>query len=161
MNIGKTIDLSKKENLILFNTIYHRTTDETNKHDAISLVFKDMDTGGKILKILDDPKMEVYKAKAHVDLGDINHVIIERDKVDKFDVRHKQKTLDIAKLLGKDAEDFYWNCLKTKNFKETKQITMDNRLFSCDRNIEDFYRYKCLNHFGQKELTKPSKGFLI
>lgn len=159
MNIGKTIDLSKKENLILFNTIYHRTTDETNKHDAISLVFKDMDTGGKILKILDDPKMEVYKAKAHVDLGDINHVIIERDKVDKFDVRHKQKTLDIAKLLGKDAEDFYWNCLKTKNFKETKQITMDNRLFSCDRNIEDFYRYKCLNHFGQKELTKPSKGF--
>lgn len=159
MDMTKTLGLSKKENLILFNTVYHRNTDDTKKHDAISLIFKDMKTGKKQLKVIDDPKMEVYKAKEHIDLGDTNHVIIERSKLDKFDVGHKQKVLDIAKLLGKDATDFYWNCVKTRNFKEQKQIMMDNRLFACDRNIEDFYRYKCINHFGEKNITKPSKGF--
>lgn len=159
MDIGKVINLDKNENLVLFNTIYHSNIDNDRKRDAISLVFKDMDTGKKVLREIENPNIEVYKAKPHVDLGDINHITIEREKLDRFDIQYNQKVLELAKLLGKEAEDYYWNCVKSKNFKETNKILMDNRLFACDRNIEDFYRYKCYNYFGEKELSNTRKGF--
>lgn len=159
MDIGKILGMSKKDNVILLNTIYHSKIDEDNKHDAISLIFKDMNTGDKFLKEIIDPKIEVYKAKEYVDLGDANHICIEREKLNKYDVSYKNRRKDLATLLGSEAEKFYNHCIKTRQFKEINRILMDNRLFSSDRNIEDFYRYKTLNYFGEKQLNKTTKGF--
>lgn len=159
MDIGKIIDIDKNKNMVLFNTIYTPDTDGDRKHDAISLIFKDLDTGKKILREIKDPMVEVYKARPNVDLGDINHIVQPIENLEKFDVSYNKKILDLAKLLGPQAEKYYWDCIKSRNFKETNKILMDNRLFACDRNIEDFYRYKAYNYFGEKTLNNTRKGF--
>lgn len=159
MDFGKICKLPKDGDYILFNTIYHANTDKGDRRssDAITLIFKNLTTGKKVIREIIDPEIEIYMAKPDVQLGKYVHVDIPIDDVDIYDVSYKNKLRDMAKLLNR--EDFYWDCLKTRRMSELNQIMMCNKFFSADRNIEDFYRYKSLKYFGQKELRNTTKAF--
>ena len=58
MNFGEVVNLPKSGNYILFNTIYHNRTDDPDIKDVITLVFKDLDTGEKIIKDVENPKID-------------------------------------------------------------------------------------------------------
>lgn len=157
MDIGKLIELPKNSNFILFNTIYHKKISEDHE-DAITLIFKNMSTGEKIVKDIINPQIEVYVANSDVELGTYNHIDIDLKDTHIEDVSFRNVERDLAKLIGN--EEFYWNCIRERRFDDIKQIQEYNRFFSSDRNIEDFYRYKCLKHFGMKDLTNTTKGYL-
>ena len=160
MDIGKILNLPKNENWMLFNTIYHKNIDPKDKKspDAITLILKNLDTGKKIVKTIKDPKIEIYMAKPDVDLGSYNHIDIPIDDVDVYDVSYKNRLRDMASLIGQ--EQFYWNCLRERRFNDLDQIMLYNRFFSADKNIEDFYMFKCRDYFGTKQLPDMHKSFL-
>lgn len=158
MDIGKLIQLPKNSDFILFQTLYHnKVEDNPDVQDAISLIFKNMNTGEKFIKTIDNPQMEIYVAKPEVDLGDYDHIDIDLADTQLVDVSYKNIVRDMYKILGE--ENTYWNCIKERRFDDLKRIKECNRFFSSDRNIEDFYKYKCLHHFGMKELRGTTKGF--
>ena len=49
-----------KENIMLLNVIYHRPMKENEYKDYLDIVYKDLDTGEKILKTIETPEMEIY-----------------------------------------------------------------------------------------------------
>lgn len=159
MDMTKVLNLPPNSDWILFNTMYHKNIDKTDRRspDAITLVLKNTNSGKKMVKTITDPNIEIYMAKEHIDLGYYNHVDIPIDNLDVYDVNYKNKLRDMAKLI--DKEDFYWNCIKQKRFSDLDQLLTYNRFFSADRNIEDFYMYKCRKHFGDKELNNTTKAF--
>lgn len=159
MDIGKILGLPKGGDWVLFNTMYHKKVDKSDKNskDAITLVLKNMNSGKKIVRVVEDPLIEIYLAKEGVELGRYHHVDIEKEKLDRYDVSYKNRLHDMAKLIGK--ENFYWDCIKQRRFNDLDQLLLYNRFFSADRNIEDFYMYKCRKHFGDKELVGTRKAF--
>lgn len=159
MDFGKICKLPNDGNYILFNTVYHSKTvkSDRNSPDAITLVFKNLDTGKKVIREIKNPDIEIYMAKPDVNLGKYVHVHIPKEDVNVYDVNYKNKLRDMAKLIG--SEDYYWDCIKQRRFNDINKIMMCNRFFSADRNIEDFYRYKSLKYFGQKTLKNTTKGF--
>lgn len=159
MDFSKISKLPSDGDYILFNTIYHNNIIKGDRKspDAITLIFKNLTTGKKVIREIENPEMEIYMAKPDVQLGKYVHVDIPIDDVEIHDVSYKNKLRDMAKLLNN--EDFYWDCLKKRQFSELNQIMMCNRFFSADRNIEDFYRYKSLKYFGQKTLKNTTKLF--
>lgn len=160
MDMHKVLGMSNKENWILFNTIYHKNIDPNDKKspDAITLIFKNLDTGKKKVKTIKNPQIEIYMAKDHVNLGSYAHIDIPIDDVDVYDVSYKNRLRDMAALIGQ--EQFYWNCLKQRRFDDLNQIMLYNRFFSADKNIEDFYMFKCRDYFGTKQLPEMHKSFL-
>ena len=158
MEIGKVIELPKNSDFILFNTVYNNRVEEEGVDDAISLIFKNMKTGEKFIKTVDNPKIEIYVANPDVDLGTYDHIDIKVKDTHIEDVSYKNILKDMAKIIGR--EDYFWQCIKERRFDDLKRIQEVNRFFSSDRNIEDFYRYKCLKHFGEKMLNNTTKGFL-
>lgn len=160
LDIGKIIGLPADSDWILFNTLYHKNIDKKDRSspDALTLVFKNMNSGKKMVKTIKNPLMEIYMAKDHVDLGTYHHVDIPIGDLNVYDVSYKYKLKDMAKLIGK--EQWYWNCLKERRFNDLDQIMLYNRFASADRNIEDFYMYKCRKHLGTKELKNTRKAYM-
>lgn len=166
MDFKRISELDQNKNYILFNTIYHKKVEpkrlkgkiKENYVDKIDLIFKNLDTGEKVLKEIEGPEMEIYVAKDDVELGDYVHVDIDKDKVNKVDVPYRNLLLEMARMVG--LEDSYWKCLREGRYDDLNQIMEINKFFSCDRNIEDFYRYKSLKYFGLKDLKNITKGFL-
>lgn len=158
MNFEEVTHLPRNSTYMLFNTIYHKSTDNGDGSDSIDLIFKNTKTNEKILRRIDNPNMEIYVAKPNINLDNYVHIDIDRDDVDKVDVPYRDIEHEMYKLIGQ--EKYYWDCIKQRRFQDIKRIYECNRLFSCDRNIEDFYKYKSLKHFGVKELKNNSKGFL-
>lgn len=158
MDIGKVIQLPKNSDFILFNTVYNNRVNEDGVDDALSLIFKNMKTGEKFIKTIDNPQIEIYVANPDVDLGNYDHIDIKVKDTHIEDASYKNILKDMAKLIGR--EDYFWQCIRERRFDDLKRIQEVNRFFSSDRNIEDFYRYKCLKHFGEKMLNNTTKGFL-
>lgn len=158
MNIEQKIGLPKNSDYLLFNTIYHKRTNDDGVNDSIDLILKNINTNEKIIKRIDNPDMEIYMAKPDVELGDYVHIDIAKEDVDLIDVPYSRLIPEMYKLIGQ--EKYYWDCIRQRRFDDAKRIFEYNRFFSADRNIEDFYRYKCLKHFGMKPLNNTTKGFL-
>lgn len=162
MNMTKLLNLHNNEDYILLDTVHHKSKrDEEGKYtsEAISLIIKNINTGEKIVKLIEKPMLEAYVAKPEVEIEN-PLVIIPTDDVEKVELSHQNLLKDTAKLIGDEAVKFYWNCLKSKNKQGLDEIKKWKRIFSSDWNIEDFYRYKCLEYFGKKEHINLTKGFL-
>ena len=157
MNFGEVVNLPKSGNYILFNTIYHNRTDDPDIKDVITLVFKDLDTGEKIIKDVENPKIEVYVAKKGIDLGEYTHIDIDEKDTELVDCSYKSILKDLSEMLG--YKSYYNKCMQEKRYDDAKRIMEVNRIFSSDRNIEDFYKFKSKQYFGTKELKNITKGF--
>ena len=100
MNFGEVVNLPKSGNYILFNTIYHNRTDDPDIKDVITLVFKDLDTGEKIIKDVENPKIEVYVAKKGIDLGEYTHIDIDEKDNKLIDSSYKSILKDLSEMIG-------------------------------------------------------------
>src|SRR5574344_2018212 len=116
MDIGKLIKLPKDSNYILFNTIYHNKIDSVDGvDDAITLIFKNMDTGEKIIRTIDNPQIEVNIVKDGVPLDNYNHIDIDIEDVEQVDISYKNMMHDIAKITNN--MDYFWSCVRERRFR--------------------------------------------
>lgn len=161
MDMTKVLGLPKGSDYFLLNQIYHRPryNGDEQTPDAITLILKNVNTGEKTLKIIENPQIEAYVAKDHVQI-DHPLIYIPESDVTKVDLSYRYVLKDIATLMGDQALQYYWECIKNRRSSELKNLHKWNRIFSSDVNIEDFYKQKCMEHFGVKQGIKLSKGFL-
>jgi len=161
MDMTKLLGLPEGGDYILLNQMYHKPKRDGDDMtpDAISLIIKNIKTGEKQLKIIENPQIEAYVAKDDVQI-DYPMICIEADKVNKVDLSYRYVLKDIAGLIGEQAVNQYWQMIKERRSSELKNFHKWNRIFSSDVDVEDFYKFKCLEHFGTKEKFKLTKGFL-
>ena len=149
MNIQSILKLDENYRWMLFNTIYQVDRESKRWSDEIFLIFKNIDTGEKIFKKIKSPKIEVYIA----DEGSIderyNHTCTDISHTKRYDVTFMSKEKEIADILGGDALAEYNKCKMRGEYREAREVIAKHpRVFSSDKNIEDFYRFKCVEQYG-------------
>ena len=145
--------------LTIMNTFYQYPKFEDGKKvedDYIALVYKDNVTGKKKYKIIKKPEYTFYILKNEADRVNYNRMFIERDKVTPVTVPYLEVEKEIAKLTGN--EEFYATNIKNRNKALNNQLHTNPDIFYSDANIEDHYRFKFANTYGN-EIKKIKKGF--
>ena len=145
--------------LTIMNTFYQYPKFEDEKKvedDYIALVYKDNVTGKKKYKIIKKPEYTFYTLKNEADRVNYNRMFIERDKVTPVTVPYLEVEKEIAKLTGN--EEFYATNIKNRNKALNNQLHTNPDIFYSDANIEDHYRFKFANTYGN-EIKKIKKGF--
>mgnify|MGYP004558449717 CR=1 FL=1 len=141
----------------LINTIYHKSkkNPETGKYgsDSIDIIFRDNITGEKKLHHINNPEYTYYMANDDIA---INHNLLFIPKEDAHTVTCKYSDIkkDIAEKTG-NLEWFYDN-IRSGNYKENDKIFTHNRVFRADLNIEDYYRYEFDKKYKNTPIT-PTK----
>ena len=150
-------NLSVNKNISLINTIYHRPRKENNKwFDAITLIWKDNDTGQKFHKCIIEPEYEYFMLKEGLAL-DNNELFIERDKVEPIRCKYMDIEKDIAERTGN--LDFFYNNIKSGNRYSNRYLHTHKSVFMSDAHIQDYYMFRFSREYGIND-TKLTKSFL-
>lgn len=144
--------------LSLINTIYHKSIKlENGKYsDAITLIYKDNNTGIKYHKTIDAPEFEYYKIKDEY-VTDYNQFFIEKDKVETITVKYQDLLKDIASRTNN--LEFYYENIKNGNNKANNRLHTHPAIMLSDMNIEDYYRFK-FNQYYLSEKVSLTKSYL-
>ena len=145
-------------NVSLVNVIYLRSQkNELGKwgDDYLYIVFKDMDTQEVKMQELINPKYTYYISNG---TKSINHnlLYIEKEYVEPVTTTYR----DLKKSIAEKTNnlDWYYDCLKSGNFKDTDRLFEIPTVFNADMHIEDYYR-KLFARLYKNEPYNPTKVF--
>lgn len=106
--------------------------------DYMLIVYKDLDTGKKGHQYIYKPEYEYYKLKDGY-TSDHNLFIVEKDKTDKVVCKYKDLLKSIAENTGNTG--FFYNNIRTGNYRGNNVLHEIPTILFSDMNIEDKYRF--------------------
>lgn len=159
INISLIAGYPNGSDLTLINIIYHKAVkDEDGKYgkDGLSIIYRDNKTMKKKLHFIEEPEYTYYKLKE--DFSDVdrdifetfvkregydgrlyhNPMFIEKELVDPITCKYNELLKSMAE--STDNLDWFYDNLKSGNFKDNKLLFTHENLFQCDIPIEDYYR---------------------
>lgn len=150
--------------LLLLDTWYERPTKVNGKReDRLHLMYKHIETGEKYLETLVNPEIDIYFTKDDIEYSTVQpHIAI--DKVVKHTTKYKDVLSYIAEYADKRTQttkytDFFYDCIKKRNFDKMKQLHQYRHVHSSDIDIEDYYRIKFLEYYRTEDLP-ITKAFM-
>lgn len=149
-----------KNDIMLTNIIYNYPTKSTEWTDYLNIIYKDISTGEKHLKVIEKPQIEIYFTKDEYRNYDYNKNFIELDKVDKHICEYKNVEFYIAKQAGKEYQNYAKQCLETKNRQALKNLHKYPYVFGSDYSIEAWYRAQWLLNYDNDKPKHLTKQFL-
>jgi len=127
-------------NITIINAIYHKSQRDGEggwTNDSIDIVFKDLDTGQKKVQHIVSPNYTYYMANANVRVP-TPQLCIEKEKVHPVECKYRDLKKDIAAKT--DNLNFFFDNLKSGNYKENDKLFTIPTIFNADMHIEDYYR---------------------
>ena len=150
----------KGSDITILNTIYERSKKDENTgkwgKDNITIVYKDNISGKKGMSFIENPDYLYYKLKPNLDAS-YPRLYIGKDQVDECICSYSNIEKDIAQRT--DNLDYYYENIKTGNYKANRQLHQIPSILGSDMNIQDHYRHL----FGRiyKNTIKPiTKGYI-
>ena len=145
-------ELPKSNEYLLLNVLYHRPTKESNYKDYASLVFKNITTGKKVLLTLEDPPYLMYVAKP--EYRDYKHYPSYKplDEVYQKKVKFKSILKEIAKIGGKQTENFFDACIKNNRFGERKELHKYPYVLATDYDYRNYFRCEWMLHYHDYDM---------
>ena len=112
--------------------------------DFIDILYKDMDTGEKIVETIMCPKIEIWVTKP--EYRDYTHIrdTFPKKKCDPYYVTYKNRYAEVAKILGCDV----------------RKVKKSPYIFQFDMNIETFYLIQFILEYGNELPKKITMGAL-
>lgn len=149
----------EKDSVMLLDIQYIPSSKE-HKTDYLYIIYKNLDTGKKHLKVVENPKMEIYFEKP--EYRNFNYIKSYEylDRVEKRVVRYKDILFEIAKDAGPSTESYLSNCLKNRDRDGVKSLYLYNYVFGADYDIRVWWRNKWLNDLDNNREKPLTKGFL-
>lgn len=146
-------------NLSLLNTIYHnpKKYDGKKYSDALTLVYKDNDTGKKYQEFIEHPEYEYFRYKEGIEIPEYPELCIPADKVEP--VRCKYINLEKEIAQATDNLDFFYDNISNGDRYENRRLHSHTTLFNSDMHIEEFYRYKFAQRYGINNM-RITKSYL-
>ena len=146
-------------NITLLNTIYIRPQklpDGKYSNDSIYIIFKDLDTGEKKFQYIESPEYTYYISNGQKDIT-TNMVFIEDKYVKPVSCKYRDLKKSIAELTGN--LDFYYDNIKSGNYKNNDKLLTIPTVFRADLHVEDYYRFE-FGRLYQNNVFKLSKMYL-
>ena len=144
-------------NISLLNVMYIRAKKdpETGKwgNDYLYIIYKDLDTGEKHVQEIKSPKYRYYMVNQGVPVS-YNRLFIEKHNVHPVECNYSDLRISVAEQTGN--LDWYYDKLKSGNYKATEELFTLPSVFGADINIEDFYRFE-FNKLYKNDSYTPTK----
>lgn len=141
-------------NITILNTIYHYPRKDENEkwvNGAITLIAKDLDSGKKLISIIDNPTYEFYTVKPeyYPNIQNYYHKAYPIEWLTLHEVPYVNLNKDIAEFLDKKHD--YYEDMKCRDWRSRVSLYhTDNRIVRSTMNISDFYRYKFAKMYQNK-----------
>lgn len=149
-----------KDNAMLIDVQYMKANRKEKIPDYLYIIWKDLDTGEKHLKIVEEPKMTIYFEKPEFrDHTNWNNYK-ELEKCDAKTVKYKDIMYAIADDWGEEGRQFIQNCFETRQFGKLNEIFLYPYSFGADYDIRVWYRYNWKKTFSNDRPKTLTKGFL-
>lgn len=148
----------KEKHYQFLNSFYTRPKWKDGKMvvpDCLGIIYRDEDTNEKDIEFIYQPDIEFYLALEDVE---IPHPLryIDKNLVEKCSCKFSNLALTLAKTAGDDMVRDYYETIKKAPAKANKKFHYLPYVFNSDMDIEDFWKGKFLDTFGETKdkLTK-------
>jgi len=127
--------------------------DDGTKVDVLIKILRNEENNEKFSEVIYDPDFTYYVNNEDEEI-DRPVVYISKDKVHEVTTKSRDIVKSVAFEIG--AEDYFFKCMKNKEFRMAKEVLLDPNVHGADVDIEDYYISK---HYQQYPITE-SKNFL-
>lgn len=128
--------------------------------DCLYIIWKDLETDEKKLKVVPEPKMTFYFEKEEFRNHDYNLTYQEIDKLRPATCKYKDIKFAIAQEMGEPGKRFLQNIFETKRFGDFKEFNRYPYAFGHDFDIRTWYRYAWDKSGIKASKRRLSKGFM-
>ena len=149
-----------KDSSMLIDIQYIRPNRKEGQKDLLYMIWKDLDTGEKHLKVVEEPKMDIYFSKPECRDFTHNKNYEHIEKLDKVSVKYKDILYAIADDIGPRGKDMIKNAYETRNFQAIKQLHLHPYAFATDFDVRAWYRIKWLQLLNNNRIKTLDKGFM-
>lgn len=150
----------KEDSSMLIDIQYVKANRKNNTPDYLYLIYRDMDTDEKQLKIIPEPKMDIYFTKPEFRNHTYNKNYELKSKLDKKVVRARDIIYEIANDQGEIGRQRLNDCFNTRNYKGLQEFYMYPYVYGADYDVRVWYRNQWLNKFDNNRPKILKKGFL-
>lgn len=155
--MSKLID---KTDAMLVDIQYVRANRRTKEPDALYMIWKEISTGEKHLKVVMEPKMEIHFEKP--ELRNHNYVknyTLLKDTDTKV-VKYTDIPFAIANDLGDQGKVILNNFFSTKNPQYLKSLYCTPYVFGADYDVRVWYRNQWFKTYHNDKPKTITKGFM-
>lgn len=149
-----------QSNSMLIDVQYIRPNRKEDQKDLLYMIWKNLDSGEKFLKVIPEPKMDIYFSKPECRDFTHNKNYEFVDRLDRVSVKYKDILYAIADDMGPRGRDMIKNAYETRNFQELKKLNLYPYVFASDYDVRAWYRIKWLERFNNSRIKTLDKGFL-
>ena len=153
-------EIPDQSNSMLIDIQYIRPNRRENQQDLLYIIWKNLDTGEKFLRVVPEPKMDIYFSKPECRdfVHNKNYEFI--DRLDRVSVKYKDILYAIADDMGPSGRDMIKNAYETRNFQELKKLNLYPYVFASDFDIRAWHRIKWIEKFNNSRIKTLDKGYL-
>ena len=146
---------------MLIDVQYVKANKKENQLDYLYIIYKDLDTMEKKLKIVPEPEMDIYFEKPQFRNHDFNKYDAPIDTLEKRRVKYKNIIYEIAKEMGPIGQQKLNEIYSSGSwFNRLKEFYLYPYVFAADFDINAFYRIEWLEKYDN-DIPKPiTKGYL-
>jgi DNA polymerase elongation subunit (family B) len=138
--------------------IYQKHKNDEGKYeDFMNIIYRDLDTDEKKLKIIKSPEMDIYFCKEEYRDYDYNKSFIEIEKTDKVTCKCSSVLSEIYKRATPEYQNMFKTYKETGNYKALNNMYHFPYSFGADIGVEAYYRMEwadTLNNDRKKTLHK-------
>lgn len=160
MEFMKILEHLNSDNLMLVNVIHHAGNKNTDYNDYLDIVYKDLKTGEKFVKTIENPEMEIYFTQEEDRTFKFNKTHAPFNELEMHTVPFKDVEYYIAKQAGSNYLQYVTDAYKSRNRGKAKNIHKYRYVFGSDYDIENWYRIQWYLHNDNEKKKPITKQFL-
>ena len=149
-----------KENSMLIDIQYVKQNKKLGTPDYLYIIWKNLDTMEKFLKVIPEPKMKIYFEKENFRNHTYNKNYARIEELDEVVVKYKDIPFAIAEEAGPSGKRLLSEAFDTKNYKLIKNLFLYPYVFGADYDAVAWYRVEWRRNLHNEKTKKIKKGFL-
>lgn len=152
-------DSVNPDNLMLVNMIYGYGGKANGYTDSLEIIYKDLKTGKKKLKILKKPEVEIFFTKPEHRDYNHNKAFMELDKTYPVMCKYKDIPWMIAKEAGEQYISWMRELVASGNRRSMNEIYKYRYSFGADMDAESYYRTYWMLEYDNEKPKPLTKGY--
>lgn len=156
----KNMNVPTADNAMLMDVQYVKANRKIGQKDYLYIIWKDLDTLEKHLKIIEEPSMEIFFEKPEYRNHRYNKTYAPIETLDRKIVKYKNIIYEIADDIGTPGHVMIQNCFETGNYDGLNELYLYPYVFGADYDIRTFYRYQWMKSFTNNRPKPITKGYM-
>lgn len=149
----------KPDDVMLLNMVYSYGSKDTDFADSLEIIYRDLQTNEKKLKVIKKPEIEIYFTKPEYRDYDYSKAYIEIDKTDKHLCPVKNVPWYIAKQAGEQYVTALKEMVASGDRRGINKMHKYPYVFGSDMDAESFYRVHWLLEYDNDKPKQLTKAF--